>query len=50
MALAGATKPSPKRFRATDAPRKTPNYVAVYALHLAAANILFLAEAHKAMK
>ena len=31
-------------------PRKTPNYVAAYALHLAAANILFLAEAHKAMK
>ena len=30
--------------------RKTPNYVAAYALHLAAANILFLAETHKAMK
>ena len=30
-------------------PRETPNYVAVYALHLAAANILFLAEAHKAI-
>ncbi len=30
-------------------PRETPNYVAAYALHLAAANILFLAEAHKAM-
>ena len=29
-------------------PRETPNYVAAYALHLAAANILFLAEAHKA--
>ena len=30
-------------------PRETPGYVASYALHLAAANILFLAEAHKAM-
>ena len=30
-------------------PRKTPDYVAAYALHLAAANILFLAEAHEAM-
>ena len=29
-------------------PRETPNYVAAYALYLAAANILFLAEAHKA--
>ena len=28
-------------------PRKTPDYVAAYALHLAAAKILFLAEAHK---
>ena len=32
------------------APRETPAYVAAYALHLAAANILFLVEAHKAMK
>lgn len=30
--------------------RKTPDYVASYALHLAAAKILFLVEAHKAMK
>ena len=30
-------------------PSKTPDYVAAYALHLAAAKILFLAEAHKAM-
>ena len=30
-------------------PRKTPEYVAGYALHLAAANILFIVEAHKAM-
>ena len=28
-------------------PRKTPDYVAAYALHLAAAKILFLCEAHK---
>ena len=28
-------------------PRETPGYVTSYALHLAAANILFLAEAHK---
>ena len=32
------------------APRETPDHVAGYALHLAAANILFIAEAHKAMK
>ena len=31
-------------------PRETPDYVAAYALHLAAAKILFLADAHKAMK
>ena len=31
-------------------PRETPDYVAAYALHLAAAKILFLVEAHKAMK
>ena len=31
-------------------PRDTPGYVAAYALHLAAANIVFLVEAHKAMK
>ena len=31
-------------------PRETPGYVAAYALHLAAANILFLVEAHQAMK
>lgn len=31
-------------------PRDTPAYVASYALHLAAANILFLVEAHKAIK
>lgn len=31
-------------------PRDTPTHVASYALHLAAANILFLAEAHKASK
>ena len=30
------------------APRRTPRYVAGYALHLAAAKILFLVEAHKA--
>ena len=30
-------------------PRETPEYVAAYALHLAAAKILFLAEAHKAI-
>ena len=30
-------------------PRKTPDYVAAYALHLAAAKILFLCEAHKGM-
>ena len=30
-------------------PSKTPDYVAAYALHLAAAKILFLAEAHKEM-
>ena len=29
-------------------PRKTPDYMAAYALHLAAANIVFLAEAHGA--
>ena len=32
------------------APLETPDYVAAYALHLAAANILFLVDAHKAMK
>ena len=31
------------------APRKTPDHIAAYALHLAAAKILFLVEAHKAM-
>ena len=31
-------------------PRETPDHVAAYALHLAAAKILFLVEAHKAMK
>ena len=31
------------------APRKTPRYVAAYALHMAAAKILFLVEAHKAV-
>ena len=31
-------------------PRETPDYVAAYALHLAAAKILFLVEAHEAMK
>lgn len=31
-------------------PRETPDYVAGYALHLAAASILFVVEAHKAMK
>ena len=30
-------------------PLETPGYVGAYAIHLAAANILFLAEAHKAM-
>ena len=30
-------------------PRKTPDYVAGYALHLAAVNILFIVEAHKTM-
>ena len=30
-------------------PRETPDYVAGYALHLAAVNILFIVEAHKAM-
>ena len=30
-------------------PRETPDYVAGYALHLAAANILFIVEAHKRM-
>ena len=30
-------------------PRETPDYVAGYALHLAAANILFIVGAHKAM-
>ena len=30
-------------------PRSTPNYVAAYALHLAAAKILFIVEAHNAM-
>lgn len=30
-------------------PRETPGYVAAYALHLAAAKILFLVDAHKAM-
>ena len=32
------------------APRETPDYVAGYALHLAAANILFIVDAHKAIK
>ena len=32
------------------APRETPDHVAGYALHLAAANILFIVKAHKAMK
>ena len=32
------------------APRKTPDHVAAYALHLAAAKIVFLVEAHRAMK
>ena len=31
-------------------PRETPDYVAAYALHLAAAKILFLVKAHKAME
>ena len=31
-------------------PRQTPDYVAGYALHLMAANILFIVEAHKAMR
>ena len=31
-------------------PRETPDYVAAYALHLAAAKILFLVKAHKAMR
>ena len=31
-------------------PRETPDYVAAFALHLAAAKILFLVEAHKAMQ
>ena len=31
-------------------PRETPGYVAAYALHLAAANIVFLVEAHQGMK
>ena len=31
-------------------PRETPDYVAGYALHLAAANILFIVEAHRAME
>ena len=31
-------------------PRETPDHVAAYALHLAAAKILFLVEAHEAMK
>ena len=31
-------------------PRETPSYVAAYALHLAAAKILFIAEAHKSME
>ena len=31
-------------------PREIPDYVAAYALHLAAAKILFLVEAHKAVK
>ena len=31
-------------------PRETPDYVAAYALHLAAAKILFLCEAHKGME
>ena len=30
-------------------PRETPDYIAGYALHLAAANILLIAKAHKAM-
>ena len=30
-------------------PRNTPDFVGAYALHLAAANILFIVEAHKAM-
>ena len=30
-------------------PQKTPEYIAAYALHLAATKILFLCEAHKAM-
>ena len=30
-------------------PRKTPDYVAAYALHLSAAKILFLIESHRAM-
>ena len=30
-------------------PRETPDYVASYALHLAAAKILFLAQAHEEM-
>ena len=30
-------------------PQNTPDYVGAYALHLAAANILFVVEAHKAM-
>ena len=33
-----------------SAPRETPEHVAAYALHLAAAKILLLVEAHKAMK
>ena len=31
-------------------PRETPEYVAAFALHLAAAKVLFLVEAHQAMK
>ena len=31
-------------------PRNAPDFVAAYALHLAAANILFIVEAHKAMR
>ena len=31
-------------------PRETPDHVAAYALHLAAAQILFLVEAHRAIK
>ena len=31
------------------APRKTPDHVAAYALHLAAAKIVFLVEAHRVM-